>query len=199
MRVGIIDSKICNIYSIINRIKKLEKDFLVIDSKEKFQNIDRLILPGVGAYPKAMENLKRYGLSEAILDFARSNRPILGICLGMQLLFEESEEFGCVKGLGLIPGRVVKIETELVLPHMGWNDLSITQPIPLLKKVGNGADVYFVHSYRVKTDNSHIAAITTYGEEIPAVVFCGNVMGVQFHPEKSLKWGGQILTNFLGL
>ncbi|MBQ1999255.1 MAG: imidazole glycerol phosphate synthase subunit HisH [Spirochaetales bacterium] len=197
--VGIIDSKICNIESICNLIRKLGASYTIVDSCEKFEGINRLILPGVGAFARAMENLEKHKLLDGILAHAAAGKPMLGICLGMQLLFESSEEFGHSKGLGLIPGNVVKINTDMVLPHMGWNDLKITQEIPLLKDIPQDSDVYFVHSFRADTESKYIAASAQYGETVPAVVFRDNVMGTQFHPEKSLKWGEKIMTNFFNM
>ncbi len=194
--VGIIDSKICNIHSISNMIKKLGRELVVVDDKSKFDKVDRILLPGVGAYPKAMENLDKYGLLDGIVNFAKSGKPVMGICLGMQLMFDESEEFGVSQGLGLIPGRVVKIKTDMVLPHMGWNDLTITQKIPLLANVTDGADVYFVHTYRAETDAKYIAATANYSEVVPAVVCRDNIVATQFHPEKSLHWGEKIISAF---
>ena len=197
--IGIIDSKICNIYSLTNMLKKLNADFIIFDNPENIQSVDRIILPGVGAFPKAMENLSKSGLKDAIIQFARSGKPVLGICLGMQLLFDKSTEFGISEGQGLIPGEIIKIKTDLVLPHIGWNDLSIKPGCKILERVDNGADVYFVHSYRAETDTKYIAATTNYGELIPAVVYKDNVYGAQFHPEKSMKWGEIILSNFIKL
>ena len=117
----------------------------------------------------------------------------------MQLLFEESEEFGIYKGIGLISGRVVRIKTDMVLPHMGWNDVKILKDSPLVKGVRDQADFYFVHSYRVDTEERYIVAITEYGEKIPAIVNKDNVFGTQFHPEKSKKWGEIVLKNFIDL
>ncbi len=197
--IGIIDSKICNIYSLTNMLKKLNADFITFDNPENIHSVDRLILPGVGAFPKAMENLNKSGLKNSIIQFARSGKPVLGICLGMQLLFDKSTEFGISEGLGLIPGEIIKINTDLVLPHIGWNDLSIKPGCKILERVDNGADVYFVHSYRAETDTKYIAATTNYGEIIPAVVYKDNIYGAQFHPEKSMKWGEIILSNFINI
>jgi len=197
--LGLIDSKICNIFSFKNMLKKLEADFILIEKPEDFNNVSKIILPGVGAFPEIMEYLKKYNLIDKIKDFANNGNYILGICLGMQILFEESEEFGSTKGLGLIPGKIIKIRTKKVLPHMGWNDLNITQNIDLLKNVHNKADVYFVHTYRAETENKFIAAYTDYDEKIPAVVYNKNIFGTQFHPEKSKKWGELILNNFINL
>lgn len=196
---GIIDSKICNIESICNLIRKLGFSYKIIDNNEKFDGISRLILPGVGAFQRAMENLEKYQLLDRIKAHANNGKPILGICLGMQLLFDSSEEFGHSKGLGLIPGNIIKIKTNMVLPHMGWNNLKISQKIPLLENIPQDSDVYFVHSFRANTKNEYIAASAEYGETIPAVIFRENIMGTQFHPEKSLKWGEKIMTNFFNM
>ena len=180
-------------------LKKLKADFKILKSGADLKDVDKIILPGVGAFPKAMENLKKFGFIEKIINYAGENKYILGICLGMQLLFEKSIEFGETKGLGLIPGSIEKINTTMALPHMGWNDLTIKKEIPILKEVSNGADVYFVHSFMAKTSDKYIAATTDYDEIIPAVVCNKNIFGTQFHPEKSKKWGELILKNFINI
>ncbi|MBR6062349.1 MAG: imidazole glycerol phosphate synthase subunit HisH, partial [Spirochaetales bacterium] len=150
-------------------------------------------------FPKAMSNLSEFGLLDPIKAAAADGMPILGICLGMQLLFEQSEEFGASEGLGLIPGRVVKIKNTKILPHMGWDNLNIRDDSTILNGVEQNADVYFVHSYRADTEPQYILATSEYGDEIPAVVSNGNIYGTQFHPEKSQKWGEIILKNFVML
>ena len=197
--IGVIDSNICNIFSLTNMLKKLQANYIVINNPDEFNKVDKIILPGVGAFPKAMDNLKKFNFLDKINDFANKNKYILGICLGMQLLFEKSIEFIKTKGLGLIPGNIEKIKTKHVLPHMGWNDIKITKTIPLLNNVKDNADVYFVHSYKVCTQEQYIAATTDYDEIIPAVVVNNNIFGTQFHPEKSQKWGEIILKNFINL
>ncbi|MBP7552533.1 MAG: imidazole glycerol phosphate synthase subunit HisH [Spirochaetes bacterium] len=198
--IGVIDSKICNIFSLTNMLKKLGASFKTIQNGDEFTGIDKIILPGVGAFPKAMENLNKFGLVSPIMKFAAEGAPLLGICLGMQILFDESEEFGHSKGLGLIPGKVVKIKTDNVLPHMGWNDLIITgKNCKILENVSNNHCAYFVHSYRAETEESYICAYTEYGDKIPAVVNKDNIYGTQFHPEKSLICGEIILKNFINL
>lgn len=197
--IGVIDSKICNIFSLTNMLKKLNADYITITSPDQFEQADKLILPGVGAFPKAMENLEKFDFIGKIKNFVKNDGYLLGICLGMQLLFEKSEEFGIIRGLGFIPGSIKKIQTKMVLPHMGWNDLNINRKVPLLDKVAKGADVYFVHSYRADTDDKYVAAYTEYEDKIPAVVYKGNLFGTQFHPEKSKKWGELIIKNFINL
>ena len=197
--IGVIDSKICNIFSLTNMLKKLNAEFMIINDSSQFDMVDKIILPGVGAFPKAMENLRKFHFIDKINEFVKKGKFILGICLGMQLLFENSKEFVITKGLGLIPGNIEKIKTSLVLPHMGWNNITIKQNIPLLNNIKEGADLYFVHSYKASTDEKYIAAFTEYDEKIPAVVYNDNIFGTQFHPEKSQKWGEIILTNFIRL
>lgn len=200
--IGVIDSKICNIFSLTNMLDKLKANYKIIDNNFKdndFSKFDKIVLPGVGAFKTGMDNLKEYGFLDKIIDFANKGGYLLGICLGMQLLFEESEEFGIHNGIGLIRGRVVKIKTDMVLPHMGWNDITLIKDSTITDGIKNGADFYFVHSYRVETDEEYIVAITEYGEKIPAIVNKGNIFGTQFHPEKSMKWGEILLKNFINL
>lgn len=197
--VGVIDSKICNIFSLTNMLKKIGTDYKIIQNPQDFAGIEKIILPGVGAYQAAMKNLEQFGLITPIKEFAQSGKHILGICLGLQLLFDSSEEFGNCTGLGLIPGKIVKIKNAKILPHMGWNNLNILNNKDILKNVSQNADVYFVHSYCAQTDIKYIKATAEYGQTIPAVVGNENVFGTQFHPEKSQKWGEIILQNFLNL
>lgn len=198
MTIGVIDSKICNIFSLTNMLKKLGANFKIIENGSAFK-VDKVILPGVGAFPKAIENIFKYNLVDGLIDCENFDVPILGICLGMQLLFQESEEFGHTQGLSMIPGKVQMIKTDAVLPHMGWNSIKKTQDSPLLKDVPDDADFYFVHSYRVDTNPEYIIATTEYGETIPAMVQKGYIFGTQFHPEKSQKWGEIVLKNFINL
>ena len=197
--IGVTDSKICNIFSLTNMLKHIGAEYKIISGEKDFVGVDKIILPGVGTFPKAMENLSKFGLIDPIKAAAADGVPILGICLGMQLLFEQSEEFGASSGLGLIPGCVVKIRNAKILPHMGWDNLNIKDNTTILQGVEQNADVYFVHSYRVDTEPQYILATAEYGDEIPAVVGNGNIYGTQFHPEKSQKWGEIILRNFAGI
>lgn len=197
--IGITDFRICNIFSLTNMLRHINAEYKIISCEKDFAGTDKIILPGVGSFPRAMSNLAELGLIDPVRAAAAGGTPILGICLGMQLLFEQSEEFGASAGLGLIPGRVVKIRNAAILPHMGWDNLNIKDGSTILNGVEQNADVYFVHSYRADTEPEYILATSEYGDEIPAVVGSGNIFGTQFHPEKSQKWGEMILKNFVAL
>ena len=172
----------------------------IVSNPEDFKNITHLIIPGVGAFPEAIENIKNGSFHQPILDFAKEGNPILGICLGMQLLASFGEEVERTAGLGLIPGRVILMNPkDLTIPHIGWNGLSYLKAHPIFDGVKKGADLYFVHSYYFKTENdNNILCETTYGDKFPSVVVndLGNVVGMQYHPEKSQKQGLKILENF---
>jgi glutamine amidotransferase len=158
-------------------------------------NAPVLILPGVGAFGPAMEALKATGLVPLIKQHVAAKRPLLGICLGMQLLYEASEEYGVHPGLGLIPGTIKAIQNAPKLPHMGWNKLSLTAPSTLFDGIVEGDYVYFVHSFQAPM-NAAVIASSSYGQAIPAIVTQGSVVGMQFHPEKSARVGEQLLRNF---
>jgi glutamine amidotransferase len=165
---------------------------------------DKVVLPGVGAFRDCIRNLEEGGFIEPILRVVRDGRPFLGICLGLQLLFTESEEFGLHRGLDIIPGRVVRFPEgmlengeKLAVPHMGWNQLTMRHGSPLFAGIPDGTNVYFVHSYYVKPDDSGVVAATTnYGIEFCSAICRDNVMATQFHPEKSQELGLKILKNF---
>ena len=175
---------------------------VITDSPEVLHAADNIILPGVGAFGDAAEKLRSGGLDKVLIEEADSGKPFLGICLGMQLLFDESLEFGVHKGLGLISGRVVPLESmpgwtrRLKIPHIGWNPLKITRKSPLLKYVDDGDCVYFVHSYYASECEKDIIATAEYSGEVTAAVQRGNVFGTQFHPEKSGPVGLRILKAF---
>lgn len=186
-----------NLHSIQKALERQGLDVRVIDTARALDAADALVVPGDGAFGPAIARLRELGFAEGIQAYVRSGRPFLGICLGMQLLFEESEEDGRHEGLGLLPGRVVRLPGTVKVPHMGWNQLSILRPSPLLEGVEPGAYVYFVHSfYAVPDDASVVAATTRYGSEVAAVVGRGNLWATQFHPEKSGAVGVRMLTNF---
>ena len=200
--LGIIDYNMGNLASVYNACSKFTKDLKIVKNADDLKNLDKIILPGVGAYKDAMQHLENSGLKDAILDFANSKKPLLGICLGMQLLFESSEEFGYTKGLGLIEGKVVKFDkskmgSDLKIPHMGWNKI-VNKDNPLFKDLQNPY-LYFVHSYHVITDDKYTIATTNYGYDFVSAVNKDNIFGFQPHPEKSHNNGLKILENFINL
>ncbi len=196
--ITIIDYGAGNLFSVQNALNYLGIENTVSKEAKDIEKADALILPGVGAFPKAMKMLESTGLISVIKENIEK-KPLLGICLGMQMLFEESEEFETTKGLGFIEGKIDKIVCPYKIPHMGWNSLEITQNSPLLKGVNEGESVYFVHSFMAYTDKENISAQCDYGIKVPALVERNNVFGAQFHPEKSGETGLQILKNFYKL
>lgn len=195
--IAIIDYGAGNIFSVKNALDYLGLESALVSDKEAIQNADAVILPGVGAFPAAMEKLAATGLIDTIKEEA-AKKPFLGICLGMQLIFEKGYEFGECDGLGLISGDVRKMEApDLIIPHMGWNKLEKLNDCPLLEGIGDDEYVYFVHSYKAHCDDKDIAAFSEYGGKVPALVYNGKfVYGAQFHPEKSGDTGLKILRNF---
>lgn len=198
--IAIIDYGAGNIFSVKNALDHLGIESELTNDKSKLEQADALILPGVGAFPAAMQKLNESGLVETIKEQSRK-KPFLGICLGMQLLFEKSFEFGEQEGLSLIKGYVDKIEEpDLVIPHMGWNKLEYNGECKLLEGLGDNEYVYFVHSYKAFCGDENLFAYCEYGHKVPAVVGDGKfVYGCQFHPEKSGKTGLKILENFAKL
>ncbi|GHH97535.1 imidazole glycerol phosphate synthase subunit HisH [Neobacillus kokaensis] len=198
--IGIVDYGMGNLFSVSKALERLNADYFITSDKNKLLQADALILPGVGSFRDAMELLP----AETIKEFAATGKPLLGICLGMQLLFESSEENGHTKGLGLLQGSVRRFPGKLndsnspyKVPHMGWNRLEFVQPSPLTENLVEDY-VYFVHSYFVNAENSKVTiAKTNYYEEVAAVVGKDNIFGMQFHPEKSSKLGMALLGNFL--
>ena len=202
---GIVDYGLGNLHSVNNALIYIGEESVISSDKDVLSKCDRLILPGVGAFPDAMKRLYELDFVDFLRDYSKS-RPLLGICLGMQLLFDKSYEGGENEGLGLISGEVIKLRAyessrDFKIPHMGWNSLDIRENQPLYRKIDQGKCVYFVHSFKcVPTDESDIAATTDYGEKICASVHRGNVYGCQFHPEKSGQDVGlKILKNFVSL
>jgi len=195
--IGIIDYGMGNLSSVQNALRHLGLDSRLLSSPVGISECQRIILPGVGAFGRAMENLAYGGWIAPLTHWAQEGRPLLGICLGMQLLCEESTEFGRTKGIGLLPGSVDLMAPDgLTIPHMGWNSLHIVRPHPLLAEVHEGDDVYFVHSYALVGQEDVWLATAEYGSRVPAVIGRGSVAGCQFHPEKSLKPGLAILKAF---
>lgn len=202
--ITIIDYGMGNLRSVQKGFEKVGFTAKVTADPADLRDAEKLVLPGVGAFKDCMDNLREGGFIEPILRHVESGRPFLGICLGLQLLFTESEEFGRHPGLGIIPGKVVRFPgdmhiagEELKVPHMGWNQIRLRQDAPVFRGVADGSAVYFVHSYYVIPDDpTVVAAVTDYGIEFCAAIRRENVMAVQFHPEKSQQIGLRILKNF---
>lgn len=194
--IAVIDYGAGNLKSVTKALDHLGYANTIVSRPEELEAADGMILPGVGAFPMCMAALRKSGMDQAILQ-QTGKKPLLGICLGMQMLLDSSTEMGGDQGLGLIPGTVEKIETNLKLPHIGWNSLNIVNPNPLTAGLSDGDYVYFVHSFCAKVKNSEDLALTTdYGTTVTAMIARGNVFGCQFHPEKSGPVGMTILRNF---
>lgn len=198
--IAIVDYGAGNIFSVKNALDYLGLENILTSDKDSVKSADAIILPGVGAFPSAMKMLENSGLTETIKEEA-VKKPFLGICLGMQMIFEKGYEFEECDGLGLIKGSVRKMEeTELIIPHMGWNRLEVLNNCKLLDGLGDNEYVYFVHSYKAECADNDISAYCEYGGRVPALVYDGKyVYGAQFHPEKSGETGLKILKNFGGL
>lgn len=197
--IAIVDYGAGNLMSVHNSLDFLGYENKIADTPEVIERAAGVILPGVGAFPDAMDALHASGLTDAVLQAAKE-KPFLGICLGMQMLFEESDEVRPCKGLGLLPGRIERIRTGLKLPQIGWNALDILRPNAMTAGVQQGDYVYFVHSFMaVPAEEGDLAAVTDYGARVPAMVARGNLFGCQFHPEKSGKVGLKMLQNFAKL
>ncbi len=195
--VGIIDYGVGNLFSLQSSLEAIGQQVFISGDPAKLRQADRLVLPGVGAFGDAVGKLRQTGLDAFVKEAAAKGTPLLGICLGMQLLFSESLEYGCHKGLGLLPGKVVPMEPAgLKIPHIGWNSLRRVGSGKLLSGIQDGDFVYFVHSYHAIGCGDALAAVTDYGMTVTAAVEQGNVMGCQFHPEKSGAVGLAILKTF---
>lgn len=195
-KITIIDYGMGNLYSVVNAFKALGAEPIVTSDVEEIRNAEKILLPGVGAFGDCMANLEKSGLIPVIKEALNSGKPFLGICLGMQVLFEGSEEDPGIPGLGFFKGQVKKIQTEYKIPHMGWNSLELKNSSPLMENT-DGKYVYFVHSYFCDPDDkSIITAVTDYGTEVTAAVGKGSVQAFQFHPEKSSKVGIALLKAF---
>ena len=198
--IGIVDYGVGNLFSLEQSFRAIGADVTVTADPEVLRRADKILLPGVGAFGDAAEKLRQSGLDKVVVEQADSGKPLLGICLGMQLLFEEGHEYGCHKGLGLISGQVKPIADVipqgLKIPHMGWNRLDFTRDSRLFANIHDGDFVYFVHSYYAANCDTDTIAIAQYGVPLTAAVEKGNVSGCQFHPEKSGTVGLEILRAF---
>jgi glutamine amidotransferase len=200
-RIGVIDYGIGNLRSVLNALDEIDVPGELVDRPEHLADYPYLILPGVGAFGDAMQTLSETGLGEALAERVKSGTPILGICLGMQLICDQSDEDGHHVGLGFIPAVVRRFPDRqgLKVPHMGWNAIEWRREHPLATGVYNGSDVYFVHSYYVDcADKGDVLAETEHGEPFASAICRNNVMGFQFHPEKSQRPGLRLLANFAG-
>ncbi|WP_456403340.1 imidazole glycerol phosphate synthase subunit HisH [Hydrogenimonas sp.] len=200
--VAVIDYNMGNLASVRNALEKIGADSKVVSDPHEVKRFDRILLPGVGAFGDAMEHLRERGMDEAVREFAGSGKPMLGICLGMQLLFSKSREFGEHEGLGLIPGEVVPFDPNLFdtphkIPHMGWNELFVQSETPIFAGLPRAFYLYFVHSYHAVTPDAYAIGRTWYGYEFVSAVQNGNIFGIQPHPEKSHDNGLKILKNFV--
>lgn len=193
MKHVILDYNVGNLDSVLNGFLKVGVDAVVSKDPKVIMNADSLILPGVGAFKDAMISLEESGLIPYIMKHIEQGKFLFGICLGMQLLYESSYEFGRYKGLGILKGDIVRFDNTLKVPHMGWNNLLFKTSDPLLKYIKEGDYVYFVHSYYVKENNDEVLAYAEYGVDVPAIIRKGNVYATQFHPEKSGEVGLNIL------
>lgn len=198
--IAIVDYGVGNLFSLGSSLESIGADSVITGDPEVIHQADHIILPGVGAFGDAARQLRETGMDQVVLEEAGRGKPILGICLGMQLLMESSEEYGHHQGLGLIPGNIVdmrgRLPEDLLIPHMGWNSLDIQDDCAIFKYVRSGQFVYFVHSFYGDGRGEAVAATCGYGVPIAAAVHKGNIYGCQFHPEKSGPTGLAILRGF---
>jgi len=197
---GIIDYKVGNLHNLKNALDFSGVENQLVSHADELKEADRILLPGVGAFGPAMEHLRNSGMLEVLQEKVQAGTPLLGICVGAQLLMDESEEDGSRVGLGWIPGKVKRFQHELKIPQIGWNQVSQQKKDPLFQDVLDEMHFYFVHSYHLRPENSgHILGLSNYGYDFAAVVRKDNLWGVQFHPEKSQNAGLQLLKNFCTL
>jgi imidazole glycerol-phosphate synthase subunit HisH len=202
--IAIVDYGMGNLRSVQKGFERMGHEAVVTSDAKTILNASKVVLPGVGAFPDCMRNLREYGLIDAVHKTVSSGKPFLGICLGLQLLFTESEEFGISKGLDIIKGKVIRFKgpafDTLKIPHMGWNSLSIKRRPQALADVPDNSHFYFVHSFHVVPEDRGVIATTTdYGFEFVSSIWKDNIFATQFHPEKSQKVGLQLLRNFVEL
>ncbi|HKR21236.1 MAG TPA: imidazole glycerol phosphate synthase subunit HisH [Pyrinomonadaceae bacterium] len=197
-RVAIIDYGVGNLRSVEKAFAAMGCEAVVSADEQVLREAERLVLPGVGAFASCMKGLQERGFDSLVRERAASGTPLLGVCVGMQMLFEESAEFGSTPGLGLLPGRVHRFQNDLIVPHVGWNRIHQKQKHALFAEIEDGSFCYFVHSFYCEpADESVVAGETDYGARYASVVALKNVCGVQFHPEKSQDVGLRMLKNFV--
>ena len=201
--IAVVDYGMGNLRSVAKALERVGAEVEVTSDADTVASADGVVLPGVGAFGRCMQNLRAAGLEQPVRDAADSGKPFLGICVGMQILFETSDEFGATAGLGILPGRVRRFEASgpgMKIPHMGWNTLDVRLRSPMLRGLVDGAFVYFVHSYYVETSDQSIVATTTpYGVDFVSSVSRDGLFATQFHPEKSQAVGCTLLENFARL
>ncbi|WIF95504.1 imidazole glycerol phosphate synthase subunit HisH [Caminicella sporogenes] len=194
--IVIVDYGVGNVKNVYNYFSKIGRKVIITDRKKYIDNCSLIVLPGVGAFKDAMDNLRKKDLISVIKDNAKKGKLLIGICLGMQLLYERSYEDGIWEGLGLLEGEIIKFKGELKVPHMGWNSLTKNKQDIIAEDIETGEYVYFVHSYYLKSkNNKEVIFKTNYGVDVPAVIRRNNIIGMQFHPEKSGKTGEKFLKN----
>ncbi|WP_379968692.1 imidazole glycerol phosphate synthase subunit HisH [Ectobacillus sp. sgz5001026] len=194
--IAIIDYGMGNLRSVSKALEHVGVSYVITDDADVIRGSEAIILPGVGAFPRAMKEIEKRGLTPLLKEEAATGKPFLGVCLGMQLLFEAGEEIENTKGLGLLPGTVRKLPAGRKIPHMGWNSLEQKKKSPLLKDVKENSYVYYVHSFYADCPDEVVDAGSNYGVFVPGVVSRGNIFGAQFHPEKSSETGLKMLENF---
>jgi len=197
--IAIVDYGMGNLKSVTNAFKRLGADVVITRDKREIESSSAIVLPGVGAFGKCIENLKKLGLFHFIKTLIMNDRRYLGICLGMQILFESSEEAPGVEGMGAIKGTVPKFKGNIKVPHMGWNSIEIMKNTEIFDGIKNGENCYFVHSYYCQPEEDVVATKTDYGIEFASSVLKGNIFACQFHPEKSQKMGLRLLQNFIDI
>ncbi|MFZ1082936.1 MAG: imidazole glycerol phosphate synthase subunit HisH [Candidatus Kryptoniota bacterium] len=198
-KVVVVDYRTSNLLSIMKALQHVGAEVKLTQDAEQIREADKLVLPGVGSFGAAMRNIETLGIKDALVDFGKSGKPMMGICLGMQLLFNVSFELGIYEGLSLVPGEVVAFSSTVKVPHMGWNQVELKKTSRLFQGLSNFEYAYFVHSYFVKAEADYVSGVTDYGLKFPAIIERENVFGIQFHPEKSQSFGLKILENFLSI
>ena len=194
--IAVIDYGMGNLRSVQKAFEYLGYKAVITQQPSEIQKADKVVLPGVGAFRDAMQTIKQKGIDKVLYDVVEQKKPLLGICLGMQMFFEKSYEYGEHKGLGILQGEIVKLPENVKIPHMGWNSLYIKKKNPLFEGLSQEPYVYFVHSYHLNTEADIVSATTYYGKEIQVAAQKENVFALQFHPEKSGDVGLNILQNF---